>query len=140
MRNAIFAGEKDSRQVHLQRLLPDFEGSLDRPLILGQHDAGIVEHDVDPAEDTRSLVEHIAAAVWGGDIARDRNGFTAELDNPARDRVRGVAANVACDHGRALAGEFKGCRLADSAAGAADKGALPRETHIYLPLFDQFRW
>ena len=85
-----------------------------------EHEAGIVDQDVDPAEPLDDGLHRLSGLHAIGDVGLDgQRGAVGGFD-VAHERVEPVLAAGDDGDGRAVLGEAASGRVADSAAGSSD--------------------
>ena len=91
-------------------------------------DRGVVDQVVDAAELRKRLRGHLLGGVGVGDVDPHGERVAALALDAVGDLLRALGVDVGDDHGRALAGQRLGVRLADTAAGSGD------DRHLLLEL------
>ena len=66
--DGVLAAEPDTLDVDVLRQVPDVLGCVDGDVVLGMHDAGVVEHDVEAAPRVDRLDEGLDLGLLG-DVA-----------------------------------------------------------------------
>ena len=99
-----------------------------------QHQAGIVDQDVEPTEAVDRGLHGPVGLVAVGDVGLDRQGGAACCLDLRDERVDAVLAAGDDDDGRAVLGKPAGGRLPDAAASARD------ERHGSVECGDVHRW
>src|SRR5205823_5538441 len=117
--------------VHVHRDVPGVLRSVGGPVVVGQAHAGVVVHDVQPAEDAHGLGHGGLHGCRIGDVA----GNVYALAPGLLDILDRLGAVVAVHHGHlgALGREHRGCHLAQSGSRAGDQGDLAfQASHVTL--------
>ncbi len=94
-----------------------------------EHDAGVVEQHVEPAEVLDGRVDHGPHLVLGGDVGGERLGPAARGGDLVGHRVGAVVVAVDAHDGGSLARHESGRVGPDATGRTGDDGHLPLELH-----------
>ena len=129
--NSELASEKDPFQIDRDRLFPDFFARVDRVVVAVEHDARVVEQDVELAEQLFGRRDHRLAVGRFGHVGMNV-GRAASLFFDERDRLLSGRVVHIDRHDRGPFAAKEKCRLpADPASRSGNQGDFVFELHEF---------